>query len=270
MKIYIPSRGRSSQILQGPLADMDAELRARCVYVVLSAEEGAYRASLANKGFPEVAVSAADYVSIGQKRHIIGRRAAAAGEAKFLMMDDDVGLLVRKAEDDWPLRRVAAPDIAAMLAAIEGLLDEVASVGVSGREGNNRAGIGGPLALDLVVRHTRVMRVLAYRTEDFLACEHDRLPVMEDFDVQLQLLRAGRGNACLYYWANGQTRTNAPGGCSIWRTREVHEAGARRLAELHPGFVRLRQKRNKTDAEGLGTRTEVTISWKSAFESSQK
>ncbi len=87
---------------------------------------------------------------------------------------------------------------------------------------------------------------------------------MEDFDVQLQLLKRGLGNACLYYWAQGQSKTNAPGGCSLWRTHEVHEAAARRLAELHPGLVRLRQKANKTDAGGFGTRMEVTIAWKKA------
>jgi hypothetical protein len=193
--------------------------------------------------------------------------AATAGHDKFIMMDDDVTFYRRRSPDCYNLRNATKDDTDTMLQTISCLLNEVASVGISSREGNNRAGIGHALADNLVVRNTRVMRVLAYRTADFLACEHDRVRVMEDFDVQLQLLRKGLGNACLYYWANGQPKTNAPGGCSIWRAHELHEAEARRLAELHPDFVRLRQKINKTDRDGFGTRTEVTIAWKAAAKS---
>lgn len=149
-----------------------------------------------------------------------------------------------------------------MLRTIEGLLDEYAHVGVSAREGNNRAGEGDA---PLLQENTRTYRVLAYQTDMFLSVEHGRVRVMEDFDVNLQLLRQGHKNACLFYWAQGQKMTNAPGGCSTWRTHEVHEESARRLAELHPGLVSLREKHNKTDADGFGTRTEVTIQWKRAY-----
>jgi hypothetical protein len=33
---------------------------------------------------------------------------------------------------------------------------------------------------------------------------------------------------------------------------------------LHPGFVKLVQKSNKTDKKNFGTRTEVNIQWKKA------
>ena len=64
--------------------------------------------------------------------------------------------------------------------------------------------------------------------------------------------------------------TNEDGGCSEYRTHEFHEHSARRLAELHPGLVTLRQKSNKTDREGFGTRTEVTIQWKRAWQEGQR
>jgi hypothetical protein len=149
-----------------------------------------------------------------------------------------------------------------MLLWMQSALNEHAHVSVSAREGNNRAGVG---EAPLVSLNTRTLRVLAYRTEEFLRAEHGRVPVMEDFDVNLQLLRAGHSNACASFWAQGQRMTNEAGGCSTYRTHELHEGAARRLAELHPGLVRLRQKQNKTDREGFGTRTEVTISWKAAY-----
>jgi hypothetical protein len=37
------------------------------------------------------------------------------------------------------------------------------------------------------------------------------------------------------------------------------------MKELHPGFVTTRQKKNKTDADGFGSRTEVTVQWKQAW-----
>jgi len=141
-------------------------------------------------------------------------------------------------------------------------LDTFAHVGISGREGNNRV-------RDAWVENTRYMRFLAYRTDQYMACEHNRVTVMEDFDIALQMLRAGHPNKVYYMYAQGQAKTQSAGGCSVWRTHEVHNAGAERLAELHPGFVTVRQKQNKTDREGFGTRKEVTVYWKKAFASSQ-
>ena len=146
-------------------------------------------------------------------------------------------------------------------------LDTYDHVGVSAREGNNRIGVGG---LDLRNDNTRTLRALAYRTDSFLGVVHGRVDVMEDFDVNLQILRGGGSNTSLHYWAQGQSMTNAPGGCSTYRTHEVHERSAEKLAELHPGLVRLRLKENKTDAGGFGTRKEVTIQWKKAYQEGQR
>ena len=117
--------------------------------------------------------------------------------------------------------------------------------------------------------NVRPMRAQGFQTEAFLSFEHGRVRVMEDFDITLQILRAGGSCAVNYYYAQGQRMTNEAGGCSTWRTHEIHEESARRLAELHPGIVSLRQKQNKGDQNGFGTRTEVTIQWKSAWAEGQ-
>ncbi len=263
MHVYIPSRGRhtKAELRRGPVAQFTPAQRAETTYVVPTEEITIYKSGVAAL-WPEVKVVGRVYDTIGEKRALIGRDAEFRKRDRFAMMDDDINLLVRRSDDDWRLRAAMPDEVTFMLATMDAYLNTHASVGISAREGNNRAGVGD---IDmLAMPNTRVMRCLAYRTKDFNACEHNRLPFMEDFDVQLQLLRKGLGNCCLYYWGNGQAMTNAPGGCAITRTHELHEASARKLAELHPGFVRLRQKTNKTDKTGLGTRTEVTIAWKRA------
>jgi protein gp37 len=112
------------------------------------------------------------------------------------------------------------------------------------------------------------MRMYAFRTADYLAIDGNRLPEMEDLDTVLQLLRSGRKNAVLFYYAQGHLSSNAPGGCSHYRTADTHHAVCQQLQQLHPEFVRLRRKVSATDQNGFGTRTEVTIQWQRAAASS--
>lgn len=271
--LYIPSHARATpdNVRMGPALRLPDELRARAYYVVPHGQGYEYRDLLARMvatgGLGDnmnVVETPEGLRGIGPTRHWIGQHAQEQGHDKFVMMDDDIDFLVRKSPEDWRLTAQTEKDARYMFQAIERYLDRYASVGISSREGNNRAGVGGPDAPNMVSVATRVMRMFGCRTADWLEMEHGRVEVMEDFDLQLQLLRAGRGNCCLFYYANGQKMTSMAGGCSTYRTHALHEASAARLAELHPGLVRLRDKVNKTDREGFGTRKEVTISWKKA------
>lgn len=261
MRIYIPSRGRfDERLLRSPAAQLPDS--ADVVWVVGHDEAPHYVSQLALFRVPGRVVPCSEQPNISAVRHWIGRHAALEGHDRFCMMDDDIGFLVRRSPDTWQLRATTPAESMDMVRWLERALDTCDHAGISAREGNNRAGEG--TVETLVDRDTRMMRVLAYRTDRFLDMVHGRVRVMEDFDISLQLLRSGGSNAVSFWWAQGQRMTNEDGGCSVWRTREVHEESARRLAELHPGLVRLRQKQNKTDADGLGTRLEVTISWKRA------
>jgi hypothetical protein len=147
-----------------------------------------------------------------------------------------------------------------MFARVEELLEQFAHVGVLCREGGHTAG---------TVEYetcTRMLRFLAYDVSVFRAAriQYDRLPVMEDFDTTLQLLRAGYPNAVLCTYVQGQGKTNAPGGCSRYRTPELQAAAAHALAKRHYPFVLVVTKRTKT-AWGWGERTDVVIHWKKAL-----
>lgn len=267
MRIYVPSLGRHSatEINSGPLVDFHENDVARTVYVVRPDELDAYHETLSQTGWTAKGVSVlpCSASGIAETRQFVGYYARESGEKTFAMCDDDVRFVVRKSQEVTNLVPIPKHSAAAMWSYVEKCLEHFAHVGVSARQGNNRIGVGGPgEAVDFC---TRTLRVLCYQTEQFLKAEHNRVEVMEDFDVNLQLLRMGKPNLNLGYWSQDQKMTNAPGGCSLYRDHARHEASARRLAELHPKYVTLRQKQNKTGGE-FGSRTEVTIFWKKAYE----
>lgn len=187
----------------------------------------------------------------------------SATSQKFLMLDDDLKFYKRVSSTDWHLRypEDIGTEAGEMLRLVEGKLDEYTHVAVSAREGNHNLPWEG-------VECSRPLRALAYRTKEFLQVEHGRVKVMEDFDVTLQLLRSGHKNHVIACWAQAQIQTQMAGGCSDYRTLELHEEEARRFADLHPGLVRLRRKKNRSGGE-FGNRLEVTIYWQRAWESSK-
>lgn len=261
--IFIPSAGRPSkdEIMRGPLADFSDAWLKQSVYVVPVDEFDAYSKSVL-ECFPDVSVVASPAKGIAATRHGIGRMCSELNIPKFAMVDDDVRFVRRITDDHTALKPCEKSDVDKMWSTVGWFLNHYAHVGVSARQGNNNMGVGG--ASNLFEENTRTLRVLCYRTKEFLSVQHGRVTVMEDFDVNLQLLRAGHKNANLGWWSQDQKMTNAPGGCSTYRTHQKHEESAKKLAELHHPYVTLRQKQNKTGGE-FGTRTEVTIFWKKAF-----
>jgi hypothetical protein len=189
------------------------------------------------------------------------------------MLDDDLRFFyrpeVRPLDDPLPgagmpnenpprLYRSKPEHIVQTFAAIDTALDSYVHAAIGPREGNNTYPI--PYVLN-----RRPLRALAYRKHAFLSVEHGRLAVMEDFDVTLQLMRMGYSNYLTSNFAQDQYVTGkaGAGGCDDYRTHAVQEASAKKLEELHRPFVTTRLKQNKHGG-AFGTRTEVTIYWKSA------
>lgn len=180
---------------------------------------------------------------------------------KLVMLDDDIRFDVRRKDNKGRFLVATESDICDLFATLETNLSAYTHVGVLAREGGNRITIP-------YVECTRMLRVLAYNVARYhkAGVRYDRLPVMEDFDVTLQLLRKGHANLVLCDWVNGQGSSNAAGGCSTYRTMELQERGAILLAKHHREFVRVVRKRTKQAWNGQ-ERTDVVISWKKAYES---
>jgi hypothetical protein len=180
---------------------------------------------------------------------------------KIVMLDDDLVFAKRREDEPTKFREASLADVSLLFDSISSYLDQFAHVGVSTREGGNRD------TSDTVL-NTRLLRILAYRTDVLRkqAIRFDRLEFMEDFDVTLQLLRAGFPNIRINWIVHNQRSSNAPGGCSTYRTLEKQAQAARGLAQLHPEFVDTVVKKTKTAWNGQ-ERTDVRIQWKSAFDS---
>lgn len=261
LHIYIPSCGRSSFL--GTLSHLPKSLLKQTTLVVQHKERTAYIAALtAIEGGEDVKVLVLPprIKTIAPTRAFIFEYARLAGEQKIVMLDDDLRFDWRRKDDNGKFLVATDQQVLELFAAIKTQLEAYVHVGVLAREGGNRV-LQFP-----AVYNTRMMRVLAYRV-DILWRENikfNRIQLMEDFDVCLQLLRKGYANCVLTEWVQGQGNSGATGGCSHFRTIDLHNDCANKLAKLHPGLVKVVFKQTK-GAWGGGIREDVTVQWKKAY-----
>lgn len=251
MKIYIPSKARADQKWHTWEA-LPPAAQKRAFMVIGPDDADAYA-----ERFPMSQLMVVDVHGIGAVRqHIID-----ISEGPVLMLDDDLSFFVRREDDRTKLAKATPRDVSSMLRKMEQILRSNAHAAIAVREGANRN-------TDPYLFNTRCLRALGYDASVLKAegVSFDRLPVMEDFDVALQLLRKGYQSVTLNEWCQDQGTSNAPGGCSTYRTMDVQAQGAEGLAALHPGFVKVVTKTTKT-AWGGQTRKDVQVSWKKAYES---
>lgn len=272
LPIYIPSRSRFTKINTSGTASKIPSTYPVAI-VVPTEQEESYKKYMK---LPNAVVIPSPAQGIENTRHWIGQMAESLNQPKFIMMDDDIiSFNVRRSPRDWQLVKSKPEDMVEMIKWIEKALDFYSHAGISPRA-NNLIRLHGLPVLGpppISQENVRLLRVFGFQTKQFLSVEHGRVPVMEDFDVSLQLLRKGTKNIQAHYWSQDQAQTSSPGGCTDYRTLEIHNGAAEKLHSLHPEFVRLRQKANKGKVafnREFQNRTEVTIQWKDAFKSSQE
>jgi hypothetical protein len=262
MKIYIPSLGRPhKQITWNELQGVKG-LKKGDVQVVINRDEVDAYCNPGNEGLV-VLCPPPSVRGIGKVRQwLLEYHAKTNSDQRMVMMDDDLTFSTRRTDDPTKATPATKDDIGRMLKCMEGMLKYNLHGSIVAREGANRFADQGML------ENTRLLRVLGYRAADVLALgvRFNRLPVMEDFDATLQLLRLGKPNFAICEWWQNQAGSGLDGGCSTYRDMEMQAAGAHGLKKLHPEFVTVVEKTTK-GAWGGGTRTDVKIAWKKAFAS---
>lgn len=261
MNIYIPTRGRAdNQITLSELPDSAIER----TYLMVDYKE---RHMWSTEGWPKVVFCPEHIDTIGKVRQFIVHW---HNRNKFgpllLMLDDDLRFYQRRADQPDKFVDADQKDVQRMLTKLEKTMERCgyAHAGILAREGGNR------ITAEFK-RNTRLLRALAYNVDVLRKhkVRFDRVTIMEDFDVALQLLRLGYPSVALCGWVHNQMGSGAKGGCSTYRTLELQADGAHTLASLHPEFVKCVEKTTKT-AWGGATRTDVVVQWAKAYESSYK
>lgn len=259
MRIYIPTLGRADH--QITWNELPAQFKDQNAVLVVDPKE-----EHLHHNYPFI-VAPKWASSIGKVRQFIcdvhDRR--KYGDC-LLMMDDDLRFYARRKDDPTKFLDSSTADLLKFMKTLEHLMYDLdfAHAGMLAREGANRN-------VEPFMFNTRLLRVLAYnvRIMQKKNVKFDRLIVMEDFDVALQLLRKGFASVALCNWVHNQVGSGTSGGCSTYRTLARQAEGAHGLEELHHPFVKTVQKTTKTAWQGA-TRTDVVVSWKAAYQSSGK
>jgi len=260
MPILIHTSGRADMALQHTARSIPPFFKSQTYLVVQSQEAKQYR-PIAVELQLGILVLPARIKQLSPTRQYLVERFANTREPKIILIDDDLTFAVRP---KYSINYVAAShnSVADMFHWLYHQLEKYTHAGIAAREGANRI-------VTNYTNNTRMMRVLAYDTRQVMKVKarFDRVPIKQDFDMTLQLLRAGHANIVSYQWCHNQRGSGAAGGCSVYRTEEMQRLVSEHLAELHPGFVKVVQKETKT-AWGGGVRTDVQMQWKKAYESS--
>lgn len=253
VSIYIPTLGRAH--IQNTFKRLSPELQDITTLVVHESEKHLPE-------YKEYKHVVCPHFPISEKRSWIVNHC----KTKYLiMLDDDLIFYTRKEKGNWQLRYTVIEDMNIMFTDIYNALEAgYAAVGVSPRSGNNHVE-------EEMIEIGRMYAVLAFDVATIRReVEFCRIQFQEDFDIILQLLRKGYPNLVFYKWAHGPAiGYQSKGGCEKERTLELQNASVHKLAELHPGFVKVRKMNKKYKGE-MAQREEVLVYWQKAYKSSQK
>jgi len=253
VKIYIPTMGRMEK--QTTWNRLPNKWKKHAMLVCPIDEVGGHaRRGRSVVGCPEEGIAA--------KRDWIVGHALANDIGRILMLDDDITL--QHAGD----KIVDSTDKEAneALTWMNNVLKEYAHASMM------------PRFLNPLVRgeqlNMRAMYALGYNV-NILMAEQVRFSrgagmteTMEDFCMTLQLLTRGYDNVVHATHRVNPGPSNAPGGCSAWRTNPGQTESAKALHVLWPDYVRLREKKQWQGMDkGM---LDVTIYWKKARKGADK
>lgn len=254
--IFIPTLGRVGN--QKTLANMPERLYP---YVNLVCPPGEVRAHVAKH--PRVNVMACHARGIAATRQWI---VESCDQPVCTMVDDDQ-LFYKRIGKTVSLTAMTREEVGLMFEEMEGLSMIYPMVGLSARQGNNRAEEDYLVEASRVHNHY-VLDVALLKAEGI---RFDATSLMEDFYVNLSLLTRGYTTAKVVDRCWNQSESNSDGGCSTYRDAELQAEAAFFLAMEFPNVVDVVEKKTKGGwFGGKGIRYDVKIQWKKALETGKQ
>lgn len=257
LQIIIPTHGRKNGQLT--VQCLPKELMKRTTLVCPSKDYGALRGLREDYN---VVKQPDDSWKIHEKRKWIIDEWHDRGFTKIMMLDDDLRFATRISKDDWHLRPITGSELAAEFQRMEDKLGpEFPHVGFGQRQGNN--------TIESVGWKTPGKQVCSlgyYLPIVSVEANWSLVDLREDMCVTLQLLLKGYPNAVLTETVVDQKEFDAPGGCSRYRTVEMNNEEAEKLAALFPNYVSIVSKKYKDPQKKSNKRLETVIQWQRALQ----
>tara|TARA_R110000803_G_C11985343_1_gene321223 strand:+ start:1843 stop:2604 length:762 start_codon:yes stop_codon:yes gene_type:complete len=252
MKIYIPTLGRIDN--QTTFNNLPNELKLKTILVVQPHEEKELR-----KLHNNIMVLPVHIKGIGKTRQYIIEQCK---DNKLLFIDDDLKFLKRLPNLN-KLKPCTDKEIIEMAQWLEDKIEHgYPLAGISSQQGNH-------VHKTHEVLLSRIYAIYSINVDILknLNIRFDEIELMEDFNVQLRLIRNGMQTILNSHFAHAQKNANAKGGCSDIRNIENQSKSARLLAKLHYPYVKVVKKQSKS-WEGMEEREDVKIYWKKAYQNS--
>lgn len=187
------------------------------------------------------------------------------GEEKAVIIDDDLVFSYRITHPDGRpgLRTIEGPEIYNLLPRLweymEFLLDDTALVGVHPRQMGQAAKL--PFEVNgKVICVQGINRKMVGHIPDL-----SRFPILADVVLNGTLLSRGIGNKIITSFCQDWGPSQAPGGCSIYRTPEMQAEACRWLEERFGPYIKVKEKEAKNGWLG-GKRVDFVGQWKKLYE----
>lgn len=177
------------------------------------------------------------------------------------MLDDDLGFNRRRPDDPKKMKVTKVQDRAQMWQWVcnEAKRLKWGMIGIGSKQNNN--------SKPNIQYNSRITNAYCVDCEllQAMGIEFSAFELMEDFHVTLALLTNGIPNIVNNQFGWQQGTNNDPGGCSLYRTAELQEKSARRLAARYPDYVKLLYKESSLWKD-MEKRVDVHVQWNKAYE----
>lgn len=175
---------------------------------------------------------------------------------KLVILDDDLVFSRKIGERLITERRTE--ELEPMFEQMESLLDKFALVGIHPRQ-------LGHLKEPPYVRNGRIFCVQGINRNKTRGIKVDQHPILADVILNCTLLSRGLDNALITTFFQDHGPSQAPGGCSLYRTAEMQREAVEYVASRWPEYVKVEERRPKV-AKWLGeVRYDYRCQWKQLY-----